>query len=103
MGPVSVFLLSPLPQFPPRSRGRRVLLNALIVKTQSIPAAWRQTQEGCDVRPGIRGLLIKLNSPPGPGEGGQRGAETAAKNRWTSGEANAVSEKEERYLAKENN
>lgn len=74
MGLVSVFLLSPLPWFPPRSRGRRALLNALIVKNQSIPAAWRQTQEGCDVGVGIRGLLIKLNSPSGPGEAERRGA-----------------------------
>lgn len=83
-------------------RGQEFLLNALIVRNQSIPAALRQTQEGSDVRSGIVGHLLKLSPPSSPGEG-EREAETAVKNCWTSGEANRVLEKEERYLAKENN
>lgn len=69
LGLVSVFLLSPLPQFSPRSQGMRGLLNALIVKSQSVPAALRQTQEGSDIMAGICGPLIKLCSPSVPGKG----------------------------------
>lgn len=104
LGLISAFLLSLLHQFSPRSQGTRVLLNALIVKNQSVPAASRQTQEGSDVGAGICGPLIKFNSPSGPGKGhgGGRGDLLERAGR-TSGEANTVSEKEECYLTKENN
>lgn len=69
LGLISAFLLSLLHQFSPRSQGTRVLLNALIVKNQSVSAASRQTQEGSDVGAGICGPLIKFNSPSGPGKG----------------------------------